>query len=224
MASILKPRNLPPGVTLERLEGFNWEDVLAKARQHLEMVRSQAHELINAAKVEAETIKKNAREEGKRAAQADLESLAQKQASNIATEKINASFKSLEQLSDQLEQTTEQWLRQWQHETIPLAIVIAERLVRRQIDIDPTILLQWITDAISMARAEQNLQIRIHPADRQVLGTHLDEFVSRIGQKKHVAVVEDATIESPGIVIRSDDLEIDAQLKSQLDRLSEEMR
>ncbi len=27
MASILKPRNLPPGVSLQRLEGFNWEDV-----------------------------------------------------------------------------------------------------------------------------------------------------------------------------------------------------
>ncbi len=197
---------------------------LSKARQHLEQVRAQAHELIEVARKDAESIKNSAREEGKRAAQSDLESIAKKQAATIAEEKINATFQSLENLSDQLEQICEKWLRQWQHETIPLAIVIAERLVRRQIDLDPTILLQWLTDAVALARGEQSLQIYIHPADKALLGPRLDSFIAKLGQKQKISVIDDESLQSPGVVVRSDDLEIDSQLISQLDRLIEEMR
>ncbi len=224
MASVIKPRSLPPGVSLQKIEEFNWEDVLSKARGHLEQVRQQAQVIIEEAKKNAEVIRQTAREEGKKAAQNDLTAMAQQQASTIAEERVNTSFKSLESLTEQLEDVTEQWLRQWQHETIPLAIVIAERLVRRQIDIDPSILLQWIADGVNLARAEQNLQIRIHPNDRQLLGPRLDTFVSKIGQKQKIDLVEDDSVQSPGVVLSSDDLEIDAQLVSQLDRIVEEMR
>ncbi len=224
MASILKPRNLPPGVSLQQIEGFNWEDVLGRARSHLEQVRKQAQEIIENAKVEVEQIKANAREEGRQAAEQDLESMAIKKATTMADQKITQSLQATETLAAQLEEATEQWLRQWQHETIPLAIAIAERLVQRQIDLDPSILLQWLANGISLARAEHALQIRIHPEDRERLGAHLDRFIQSAGQKQQLTLVEDETIQSPGVVIQSDDLRIDSQLTAQLDRLVQEMR
>ncbi len=224
MVSILKPRNLPAGVSLQKIENFNWEDVLASARLHLEEVRKQARVIIEQAKSDVEQIKSDARSEGRQAAQTDVEAMTLKQATAMADDKIAKCLQSAELLTGELERATEKWLRQWQHETVPLAISIAERLVRRQIDIDPTILLQWITDSIALARGEHSLHVRIHPADRQRLGTHLDKLISSLGQKQNIELIEDDSIASPGLIIESEDLHIDAQLMTQLDRVVQEMQ
>ena len=224
MASILKPRNLPAGVSLQQIEDFNWEDVVGRARSHIEQVRLQARAIIEDARTEVQKIRDNARDEGRRAAQNELESMAVDRAKEMADQRIRESLQTAAMMTDELEKANQQWLRQWQHETIPLAISIAERLVRRQIDIDPTVLLQWITDSIALARAQRSLKIRIHPADRKRLGTHLDQFIKASASKHELELVDDETLTSPGVIIEAEDLEIDACLRSQLDRLEQEMQ
>ena len=224
MANILKPRSLPQGVSLQSFEEFNWEDVLARAREHLQQVREQAQRLVEDAKAEVEAIKKVAAEDGRQAAMNQVESLAATKAVTLAEQKIGKSIEAAERLTAELAKSTEVWLRQWQHETIPLAVAIAERLVRRQIDLDPSVLLQWVSDAVSLARAESQLDIRIHPSDRQRLGPHLDRLTETASEVRKLRIVEDDSVQSPGVIVEGGDLRIDAQLTSQLDRLVAEMR
>ena len=223
MASILKPRSLPPGVSLRQFEDFNWEDVLARAREHLQGVREQSQRLIAEAKEEVARVREAACAEGKRDALGQLDSMAEQKAAKLADERIGQSLRAADQLVDQMQKATETWLRQWQHETIPLAISIAERLVRRQIDVDPAALLQWVGDAISLARAEHHLCVRIHPSDRKRLGPHLDRFIAAAARGRQIEVVEDESVQSPGVIVQANELHIDAQLSTQLDRLIEEM-
>lgn len=220
MANVLKPTALPPGVTASTFERFNWEDVLVKAREHLADVRRQASEMVAAAKAECDAIKAAAAASGTAEATAAIEQMADKKAQQLADQRIKDAVAAVEQLGRQLDETAGGWLRQWQHETIPLAIAIAERLVRRQVDLEPEVLLGWISESIAMIRTASPVTVRLHPADHSRLQPHLPKLQSA---GREVVFAADPAVPPAGVIAESDDCSIDASLATQLERLVEEM-
>ncbi|MFN9916753.1 MAG: FliH/SctL family protein, partial [Pirellulaceae bacterium] len=130
----------------------------------------------------------------------------------------------MEALAEELEQATHQWLRQWQHETIPLAISIAERLVHRQIELDPSILLNWLQESVRLAQGNQKLELRMHPSDIQVLGAALEQFINQQRHRMAIELIEDPAVERHGIILQAVELTIDQPLSAQLSRLREELQ
>ncbi len=224
MATILKSRQIADGTNVGQIEVFNWEDVASRAKQYLQTVRDQAAEMLRSANEESQKIRQYAQEQGLAAGQGDLQATAQSMANQMAEERILNATKNMELLADQLEQSMHQWLRQWQHETVPLAIAIAERLVHRQIEIDPTILLNWLQDSVRLLQGNQVVQLRMNPLDIATLGTGLDRLLENIGAKMSIELVPDETIGKHGLRLQSPDTTIDQQLSVQFERLREELQ
>lgn len=223
MATVLKSKQFPEGINTAKVEVFNWEDVATRARTYITSVREQAQEMLRQANEEASKIRLSAQEQGRAAGQSDIVSTAETLASQISNQRINNATKSISKLADELEEATQQWLRQWQHETIPLAVSIAERLVRRQLEIDPTILLQWLQDSVRLVHGNQKIQLRMNPSDIEVLGTSLTQLLDELKSRTEIELIPDATIAKHGLTLRSAEMFIDQQLKTQLDRLREEL-
>ena len=141
----------------------------------------------------------------------------------VGSQRISSATKSVAKLADELEEATQQWLRQWQHETIPLAVSIAERLVRRQLEIDPAILLQWLQDSVRLVQGNQKVQLRMNPTDIEILGTSLTQLLDELKSRTEIELIPDATIAKHGLTLRSSEMFIEQQLKTQLDRLREEL-
>ncbi len=223
MASVLKSRHFIEGVNTAQTEVYNWEDVATRAKVYLDTVREQANALLAEAKAEAERLKQQAASTGIAEGQQHVAGEAQRLAQSMAQKQVAEAMQSISSLSKELEEATEKWLRQWQHETVPLAIAIAEKLVVRQIDADPEILLNWIRETIRLAQSSTSYRLRIHPQTVQNLRPSLDELIGDLGRTRTIQLLEDANIQLHGVVLETQDGQIDMQLKSQLERLREEL-
>ena len=123
-----------------------------------------------------------------------------------------------------LETATQQWLRQWQHETITFAIGIAEKLLARQIESDPSILISWIEDSVRLIQGQRQILLRIHPEDAQRLSSALSELVDDMKPSVEIQVVEDIAVGKFGVILQTPDTTIDRSLQTQLKRLVEELQ
>ncbi len=224
MANVLKSKSFPPGTNTAQTEVFNWEDVATRAKVYLEKVREQAQQIIQDSQLECLRLHAQAKEEGTRQGENHVERLAQQMAGQIAESRVAEAAKSVKSLCEELETATQLWLRQWQHETITLAIGISEKILSRQIESDPSILISWIEDSVRMIQGQRQITIRIHPEDAQRLSSALPELIEDISPSVELQVVEDVTVGKFGVILQTPDTTIDRSLQTQLKRLVEELR
>jgi flagellar biosynthesis/type III secretory pathway protein FliH len=224
MASVFKSKALPQGVNTAQTEVFNWEDVAVRAKQYIATVREQAQTMLVESKVECERLKAQARDEGIRGGESHVERLAMQMAGQMAEERVQEAARSVRNLCGDLESATQQWLRQWQHETITLAIAITEKLLSRQIESDPTILIDWIEDSVRMIQGQRQITLRIHPEDAQRLSVALAELVEDMKPSMEIQVTEDTSVGRFGVVLQTPDTTIDRSMQTQLKRLVEELQ
>lgn len=223
MVSIFKSRTIKPGVNTAQAEIFNFEDVASRAKEYLESVRLQAQQLIQESQAESQRIRERAQSEGMRNSQSHIEQRAVSLAEQIATERSAHTTTSIERFCSELEQATEKWLRQWQHETVGLSIAIAEKLLVRQIEADPSVLLDWIHDAVRLVSGQRNITVRLHPVDAERLSDGLAYLVSSAGPNAHIQVAEDVEVGRFGVILQTEDTTIDRTIRTQLRRLMEEL-
>jgi flagellar assembly protein FliH len=224
MAFVLKSKQHQFGENTASIEVFNWEDVAEKARAYLASIREQADALLKQAQQESEKLRIQAEQQGRELGQNDIAQQADRLANKIANERVAQASQSLQALATELEQATHQWLRQWQHETVPLAVSIAERLVHRQIEIDPTIILDWLNESIRLVQTDHRLDLRMNPADIERLGSSLTDFIEQQKNRMTIQLSSDPSIEKHGIVLQTSESTINQQITTQLERLREELQ
>lgn len=224
MANVLKSRAFSPGTNTAQAEVFNWEDVATRAKEYIEKVREQAQQIIKDSQLECIRLQAQAREDGTRQGENHVERLAQQMAGQIAEMRVTEAAKSVKTLCEDLENATQQWLRQWQHETITLAIGISEKILARQIESDPSILISWIEDSVRMIQGQRQIMIRMHPEDAQRLSSALPDLIEEMTPSVELQVVEDVAVGKFGVILQTPDTTIDRSLQTQLKRLVEELR
>ncbi len=223
MASVFKSRSIAPGANTAQAEIFNWEDVTSKAKDYLASVREQAQQLVRESQLECERLRAEAEQQGMESVQSQVEFRAQSIAQQIADERMGQTTQSIGLFCKQLEDATEQWLRQWQHETISLSIAIAEKLMARQMEADPSILLDWIHDSVRLVAGQRNITIRIHPTDAERISDGLSFLVNSSGPNTVVQVSEEVEVGRFGVILQTADTTIDRTMRTQLRRLTDEL-
>ena len=224
MANVLKSKTFSLGTNTAQTEVFNWEDVASRAKQYIETVREQAQQLLQESKIECARMQVQAKEEGTRLGENHVERLAMQMAAQIAEKRVQEAAQSVKSLCEDLETATQQWLRQWQHETITLAIGISEKILARQIESDPSILISWIEDSVRLIQGQRQIVLRIHPEDAQRLSSALSELVDDMKPSVEIQVVEDVAVGKFGVILQTPDTTIDRSLQMQLKRLVEELQ
>ena len=224
MASVLKSKSLTLGTNTAQTEVFNWEDVATRAKQYIDTVREQAQQLLRESQTECALIQARAKEEGTRQGENHVERLAMQMAGQIAEKRVQEAAHSVKVLCEDLEAATQQWLRQWQHETITIAIAISEKILARQIESDPSILISWIEDSVRLIQGQRQILLRIHPDDAQRLSSAISELVNDMKPSVEIQVAEDVAVGKFGVVLQTPDTTIDRSLQTQLKRLVEELQ
>jgi flagellar biosynthesis/type III secretory pathway protein FliH len=224
MASVIKSNAFTLGTNTAQTEVFNWEDVASRAKQYIDTVREQAQQLLRESQIECTRIQALAKEEGTRIGENQVERLAMQMASQIAEKRVQEAAGSVKALCEDLETATQQWLRQWQHETITLAIGISEKILSRQIESDPSILISWIEDSVRLIQGQRQILLRIHPEDAQRLSSALSELIEDMQPSVEIQVVEDVAVGKFGVILQTPDTTIDRSLQTQLKRLVEELQ
>jgi flagellar assembly protein FliH len=223
MATVLKTRVFHAGVNTAQAEVFNWEDVAARAKEYLDSVRAEGRQLIEKCQRECEQLRARAVEEGKNVGEAHVERLAHQIANQVATDRVQSASQSIQHVCDDLERATFDWLREWQHETVAMAVGIAEKLMMKQMSHDSSILLKWIEDTVRLVHGQKRITIRLHSEDALILSSAIPELLEKIAPDVEIQIIDDPTVGRCGVVIQTPDTTIDRTIAAQLKRLEQEL-
>lgn len=162
--------------------------------------------LISRAHEEAGTIKKTAAAEGY---QAGLEQ-AQSDIQEIKTA-IESFLKSKQEVFEYIAP-----------DILEISIDIAKKIIKKEIDQDPQVLLGNILDVLkTMSRDETKISIRVNPSQYSIAKESVPEMISSIGLDAKINIFEDDTIEMGGCVVQTTNGIVDATINTQLEIIKE---
>ena len=102
-----------------------------------------------------------------------------------------------------------------------LSIAIAERVLGRLPQHDPSVVTAQVEAAVEMLSGATRLQIRTHPDDRTIIESHFARTQGMIGAAADhdVMIEDDPEIIRGGCVVSAGDGEVDARLDAQMSRI-----
>jgi flagellar assembly protein FliH len=173
--------------------------------------------VVEAARSEADAIREQARAEGfamghaEGAAAALAEAQAQLapavQALAAATEALAAERGAL---ADQVE-----------GRAVELAVELAEKVVAGAIDAQPERVLDVVRGALRCFMERERVQVLVNPDDLGLVRGAIDELAAELGGIEHVEVQEERRIGRGSAIVRTPSAQVDAGLRTKLDRARE---
>lgn len=224
MASILKHDVLVRGGEMPQPIPFNMEDVQTRARDYLAEIQQQAANILQEADAEANELRKQAQRDGLATAQQQFEQRVAAEAKKLSDKRCQTAIAACEQSVEQLSARTNEWLEAWRDQTVRLAIRMAEKLVRRELSLQPQAIFEsWLEEALRAAHKSRELRISVHPDDFEIAGTTLERLAKTIPHAAHATVIADPDTQPGGCTVLSEHGSIDMQLETQLARLKEQL-
>jgi flagellar biosynthesis/type III secretory pathway protein FliH len=105
-----------------------------------------------------------------------------------------------------------------------VAAAIAQRIIHRELERQPELALEWISEALRLAGGGGEIVLRMNPTDRENLGPQVERVAQAIGQLAPSQVVADPAITPGGCVVETRFGQIDQQIEAQLARIQEELK
>ncbi|MEM8756178.1 MAG: FliH/SctL family protein [Planctomycetota bacterium] len=107
-------------------------------------------------------------------------------------------------------------------DVLRLAIGLAERVTHRVIDADGSVVLDQLASALREVGSPTRVTIAVAPGDAELVRAHLPGIAEQASNVQHAEMIEDASLAQGSCVVRTGGGgEIDATLRTQLDRLAE---
>ena len=223
MATIIKAAGGTADTDAVRPIAFNFDDVVGKASAYLEQVRQQAGQILADARREAEAIKKQAQQQGQAAADAEARKRLQAEVKQQLDQQLQTVRPAMESAAGQIAAAKLACTRQWEQNMIHLAVAIAGRLIRREVQLHHEISLPVIREALELAVGSQRICLRMNPQDVQALGTSVEQMIKQIDQIGKASIAADPGIELGGCVVDTEFGTIDQQWETQLLRIEQEL-
>jgi flagellar biosynthesis/type III secretory pathway protein FliH len=198
---------------------FNFDDMTDRAKGYLDQVRRQAAEILAQAEQDAIAIRHRAEEQGRAAALEAAHKILEEKVSRQLTTLVPA----LRQAIDHIHAARAGWLGHWEKTAIHVAAAMAARVIRRELTSHPEITLALVKEALELAAGSGEIQLRLHPADFEALGTQIERLTAELSRLGKAHIVADAQITAGGCRIDTRYGMIDQQFEAQLARIEQEL-
>jgi flagellar assembly protein FliH len=220
MATIIKHEmQAQPSGTMLRGAAYNLADMAGQAEGYLNTVRQEAIQIIQQARQEASAIEQQAEQAGRHVAQEAIE--------KILDEKVARQMQSLVPALDaavsQIEDSKQQWLQYWETSILKLSTSIAAHIIRRELQTEPELSLEWIREALRLAAGSAEVSVHLHPQDHETLRSEVERLAAVFCPLAKGQIVADPSITAGGCRVETQFGTIDVQLEAQLTRAQQEM-
>lgn len=210
---------------------FSMRDIENHARQILLRARKQAEDLLAAAQVEAEALKKGAHVEGLIEGRAeglakgleDGRKSGHTQALNENRKNVTDLVAALSKSTAELDAARNQLESEALREVVELAVAVGRRVAKRQGMIDPEVLAENLVEAMKFVVHAADVRIAVNPTQRAYLLDTLPRLQLEWPALQHVELIDDATLAPGGCRIMTRGGAIDANLDEQLNRVIDEL-
>jgi len=205
--------------------------IIQRACDQLDRAKEEAQNIIEQGKTQAAQAFTQAQKDGYQAGFEQGLAEGRKQGNEQGLEQAKATF--TEQAA-QLRTTLEEVLKEFQEERnhlmvqahqdlLALALALAVKVTRRQLQIDPQIVLENIKAAIRLVSSRTRVILKMNPTDIDRYNLMDPEKAQKFLNMDHIKVVKDETVEVGGCIIETENGQIDAQVSTQLENLIRQM-
>jgi flagellar biosynthesis/type III secretory pathway protein FliH len=210
---------------------FNFDDLVQRGEVYVENIRQQVRELLQQAEADVATIRREAhtrgleqgRQEGLQQAAEHIQKRATEIAEKSSRDGLATTLPAMKAAVDALVIERDRWLAEWETTAVRLAAAIAERLIKRHIELNPQIAGDMVKSALQLAAGTPHVRIRLHPDDAALLGEHAAEVVRALASSGDAEIAPDSTLARGSCVIQTKHGTIDARLETLLERIVSEL-
>jgi flagellar assembly protein FliH len=217
---MLRVLKAPPATATTELTRFAFDDFCDSTADPLSAARKQAERIVADAEREANAIRQAAEVAGHAAGLETIEALV---AQRVAAQ-AECLLPALRQAIDGVETAKAECLARWEESALGVALAIAARVIRREVQHCPQITLSLVRESLELASGASDVQIRMHPADLDILRNEVRELAAEIARLGDDAIIADENISRGGCRVETRTGSIDQQFEAQLARIEQELR
>ncbi len=200
---------------------------LAKAAASLEQAAVRAEEIVAAAQQEAASLHKQAEDDlsaqrlqAKRDGWNEGFTEGLEQGRQEAMEQAQTLIQTLETTVQAAVQARSEALKQQEADFLKLALLLAEKIIRRQITENPSWLRPIVDEALERLSTAEHIVIRIHPKDYQPLQ---EAELSWTDYRGTLTWEPDETLKQGTLIFETEFGALDASLEQRLGKLAENL-
>jgi flagellar biosynthesis/type III secretory pathway protein FliH len=120
---------------------------------------------------------------------------------------------------DSFAQSRDDMLLEAKHDVLRLAVLLAEKIVKRKVEIDDRVAVEQLAEVLGSLAHRTRLRVGVNPLDRSQLELALPALVKRF-DADHVELYDDPDITRGSVVVATPTGgQIDAGIDTQLERL-----
>lgn len=206
---------------------FQWRDLEADAKRCLADAQTRGESIVQEAQAVAESMRMIARSEGYERGHAEGLADGREEGTRVAvgefSTKLQSAIAAFEAAANEIALAKEKVRAEAVVEMIDLAVAIAERVIKRQAALDPQVLLANLREALVLIPRQKQIRLAIHPSQRQALSAAMPELANEWPVLTSAQIVDDASLVPGGCRVFTEHGQIDADLKTQLDRVVAEL-
>ncbi|MEZ6192799.1 MAG: FliH/SctL family protein [Phycisphaerales bacterium] len=147
--------------------------------------------------------------------------------------RVQGRREALEEAREQLAQLHAAWsdvATQWDAQTkgmavearqvvIEFALKLAERLVHRVIEVDPTVVVDQVAGALALVLRPMDVSVRVNPSELSIISEALPQLMAEFDHLEHIHLAEDPQVSPGGCVVSYGQGQIDATIEKQIQRV-----
>jgi len=137
----------------------------------------------------------------------------------MAEERLESTIQSLTQAMEDISRLRQSLAQSGPQDMLRLVMAVAEQVIRRQVEVDPNVLLDIIKNALQASVRADSYRIRINPADLETVTKQKPLFLASISGLKNLSIETDPSISPGGCRVDSELGDVDATIESQLDNI-----
>lgn len=204
-------------------------DMKRLGEEMVENARAEAERILEAARRESAEVAQDANDRGH--AEGHARGLQEGRAAGREegrAEAVEAHSRELQALTTRWYAALDEWeterttmLADAREDMVRFAIALAERIVGRALEVEPSLVVDQVQAALGLVAAAADATLSVHSEDEALVRSALSGIVARIGTLQHVTLVTDDTLERGGCVVRTDRGQVDATIARQFNRIAE---
>jgi flagellar assembly protein FliH len=161
---------------------------------------------------EAARLRAEAWEEGRRQGYAD------------GKEEAAQLIRIAQRIADESLAAREEFIALTTPQLLKLAVQIAEKIIRREVETDPAVVQRMVSEALQRAVGRRHLQVRVNPDDLETLQAVAPELHAALDGVQEFEIVPDRRsgdrrMERGGCVVETEGGIIDARIEAQLEEV-----
>lgn len=153
--------------------------------------------------MKVDEVYRNGMEEGRRQAERGL--------ANV--------FKSLREGVSALTGVRQRLLKESEEDLLKLAVMIARKIVQREIAQDPQVLASLIAAAVGGCAERDRVVVRLNPDDFAQVSANRQAYLSGLGEDSQVTLTPDDGVGPGGCLVETVTGTVDARIESQIDEI-----